>query len=858
MLRRLLPLLASVTLGALAAPAAAQVAGAPTHGVLFPQELVTGMDGAAALEVNPAGLGFLAGWDLVIQHAETASGVGRGTGILGAWHVLGPIVVGADAQYLRPKGFADRFKGGFGVAIAPDPTVSFGLAWHGSVADGDPDLDALQSVDIGLLWRPIQWLSLGIAAHDLNTPKVHGTPVPRGYDLGIAARPGTTRVTMEAAVRLNEDTAAADPSFRLLFDPAEGFHVGLGARVTGLDGAVGFDVAASVGFDVSVLGVEAGVLSDGAADPGAFDYAGITAGLRLTDTPRLSVGRPAGVWVELTLDGSPGEAPSPGIFGGGRPTLTGMVTYLERLRTDDHVDGVVVRLRGFDGGWAQVEELRAAFGRLREAGKKVYFHLGETGTRGYWLATGSDGIWVDPPGGMWLTGLYKSVTYYEELFGKLGVTAQFVKFGDWKSFPEAFTGRGPSEAASAMQDWLLDGLWADVIDGIAAGRGKTADEVRALVDKGPFTSKEAVEAGLVDGAVYWDEVTDAIKEKLGRPIGLRRRYVPESPLWPTWSVPDRIAVIVISGSITDGTSSTVPLLGMELAGSRTIEAAIDAAVGDPTVRAIVLRIDSPGGGSVGSDHVWRKVVTARKQKPIVVSMGDVCASGGYYIAAGAAKVLADRATYTGSIGIFTGKFSVKGLFDLIGLGTHAWARGANADLLSMDAPWTDAQVELVRTKLAVYYRQFLEAVSEGRGMTVDEVDAVAQGRVWLGAQAKERRLVDAIGGVHDAILAAKEAAGLAADHPVAIEMLPKKSFIDRLVGEVIPPLPIYAEVGAPPGEAPPAADPQATEAERLLAPLVREHLGAAADLVPFASGEPLFLLPYRLEWGTDAPRGWGR
>lgn len=844
MLQRLL-LLAALLAVPLAARA--QVAGAPTHGVAFPQELVTGMDGAAALEVNPAGLGFLPGWDLVIQHAETSSGVGRGTGVLGAWHVLGPVVVGADAQYLRPKGFADRFKGGFGVAIAPDPTFSVGLAWHGSIADGDPDLDTMSSVDLGLMWRPIQWLSLGFAAHDLNTPVVHGAPVPRAYDLGIAARPGTARVTMEAAVRIDEATADADPSFRLLFDPAEGLHVGLGARVTGLDGDVGFDVAASVGLDVSILGVEAGVLTDGAADPGSLDYAGITAGLRLTNTPRLSVGRPSGVWVELTLDGSPGEAPNPGIFGGGRPTLTGMVTYLERLRTDDHVDGVVVRMRGWDAGWAQAEELRAAFSRVRDAGKGVYFHLGEVGTRGYWVSTASDGIWVDPPGGMWLTGLYKSVTYYDELFDKLGVQAQFVKYGPYKTFPEAFTGRGPSDEASAMQEWLLDGLWEDVVGGIASGRGKTPEDVRALVDQGPYTSVGAAEAGLADGTAYWDEITDAIRDKDGRSISLRRGYTPESPLWPAWGVPDRIAVIVIEGSITDGTSQNIPLLGMQLAGSRTIEAAIDAAVGDSSIKAIVLRIDSPGGGSAGSDHVWRKVTKARERKPIVVSMGNVCASGGYFIAVGAEHVLADRATYTGSIGIFTGKFSVKGLFDLVGLDTHAWSRGANANLLSIDTAWTEAQVELVLTKLQVYYRQFLEAVAQGRDLTVEQVDEVAQGRVWLGSQAQERKLVDGIGGVYEAIVAAKVAAGLAPDHPVAIEMLPKRSFIERLVGEVVPPLPIHTEVGSPPAEAPPA-EPQLTDAERLLAPLLRQHLGAAADLIPFASGEPLFMLPYRIEW----------
>lgn len=835
--------------------AAAQVAGAPTHGVAFPLELVTGMDGAASLEVNPAGLGFLSGWDFVLQHAETSSGVGRGTGLLGGFKVLGPLVAGADAQYLRPRGMADAFKGGFGVALAPDPTFSIGLAWHGYVADGDEELDSMSTLDLGLMWRPIQWLSLGFAVHDVNTPTLHGAVIPRAYDIGIAARPGTTRMTLEAAVRIDEQSGAADPSLRLLFDPAEGFHVGLGARATGLDGTVGLDLTASLGFDVSVLGVEAGVLADSAPERGDFDYAGVTAGLRVTNEPRLSVGRPGGVWVEVALDGSPSEAPNPGVLGGGRMTFTSFVVYLERLRADDHVDGVVVRLRSFDAGWSQVEELRASVKRLREAGKRVYFHLGEAGTRSYWLATAGDGIWVDPPGGMWLTGLYRSVTYYEELFGKLGVKAQFVKIGDYKSFPEAFTGRGPTEASSAMQEWLLDGLWNDVVAGIAEGRGKTPEEVRALVDKGPFTSKDAFDAGLVDGAVYWDQMSDTVGEKVGRGVAFRRGYVPESPLWPVWGIPDRVAVIAIEGSITDGTSATIPLLGMQIAGARTIEAAIDAAVGDPTVRAIVLRIDSPGGASLGADHVWRKVVEAKKAKPIVVSMGDVCASGGYYIAAGATKVLADRTTYTGSIGIFTGKFSVRGLFDLVGLDTHAWQRGTNADLLSWDVPWTAAQESMVLKKLEFYYGQFLDAVASGRGMTADEVDAVAQGRVWLGSQAHERRLVDGIGGVYDAINVAKSEAGLAADHPVAIRMLPERSFLERLIGEVVPTLPVYSEVGAPPEGGAAAGSSGTIEAEALLAPLVRRQLGGAASLVPFASGEPLFLMPFHVEWAPELPAG---
>ena len=838
--------------------ALAQVAGAPTHGVRFPNELVTGMDGAAALESNPAGLGFLDGWDFVIEHTEAEDGVGRGTAALFGLRLFGPIVVGADVQLLRPEAFADTFKGGFGIALSPSPSFSLGLAYHGLISDDDPGLDALSALDLGLIWRPFHWLAIGADVHDLTTPVLHGKPIPRSYDVGFALRPGTARFTFEAEVRINEDNGDSDPAARLLFDPAEGFHVGLGARLLPRGSDLGLMTTATLGFDWARIGVESGAYVDVPAGSGEVEYAGVSAGLRVTNEPRLSIGRPGGVYVDVVFDGVPSEASSPGVLGGGRVAFTSVIAYLERLRGDDHVDGVVFRLRSFDAGWGQVEELRAAAMRLRDSGKHVYFHFAELGTRGYYLATAGEGVWVEPPGGIWLTGLYSSHLYYEKILDTIGVRAQFIKYGKYKSFPEAFTRTGPSDGADEVQGSLMDALYGQVVTAIAGARKKTEEEVRTIVDQGPYTSQAAVDAGLVEGAIYYDEMEDTLRERLGFPVQLRHGYLPESPLWPQWGEPDRIAVIAIEGSLVEGTSSTVPLLGMRMAGSRTIEAAIDAALGDSSVKAIILRIDSPGGASLSADHVWRKVVNAKKSKPVIISMSNVCASGGYYIAAAGDRVFADAATYTGSIGIFTGKFSVTRLFEIIGVNQVAWKRGSNADLLTFERPWTDEQSKMMYDKLGFYYRQFLEAVSKGRGMTVEEVDAVAQGRVWLGSQALEHKLVDEVGGIHEAILAAKAAAGMDPDHPIAIRMLPERPFFERLFSEVLPTLPVLAEVGAPlpvEAERPATAEQTATDAVlQAIAPLIRQRLGALVDILPYASGEPLAMLPFRIDNGQETPR----
>jgi protease-4 len=453
------------------------------------------------------------------------------------------------------------------------------------------------------------------------------------------------------------------------------------------------------------------------------------------------------------------------------PSLRTLVESLDRAASDDSVRAVVVRLGELpDAGWGKVQELRAALGRFRKSGKAVYAHLETAGNREYYLATACSKVYAVPTAILDISGLAAEVTFFRGTLDKLGIEAQFEGVGKYKNAPNQLTERGFTEPHREQMEALLDSVFGQYLEAIAQGRGKSPQDVAQLVEQGPYTAAEALRAGLVDELLYHDEVVARLKSaervtpggyvRGARGLGFDGRA--------------RVALVYAVGEIVSGESQDGPFGGSGYAGADTVAGALRQAREDRAVKAIVLRIDSPGGSGTASDVIWREVRLARKAKPVVVSMGDLAASGGYYIAMGGDAIVAQPGTITGSIGVFGGKFSLRGLYDKIGVTRETLTRGRHADLFSDYRPWDEEERAKVRGLMEAFYEEFLRKAAEGRKMSEAEVHAVAQGRVWTGAEAKQHGLVDELGGLNDALAMAKQRAGIARDEDVALVVLPER------------------------------------------------------------------------------------
>jgi protease-4 len=375
-----------------------------------------------------------------------------------------------------------------------------------------------------------------------------------------------------------------------------------------------------------------------------------------------------------------------------------------------------------------------------------------------------------------VSGLAAEVTFYRGTLDKLGVEAQFEGVGKYKNAPNQLTEKGLTAPHREQMEALVGTLFEQYVRGIAEGRGLEPGDVRSLVDRGPFQAAEAKEAGLVDELLYRDEVEDRIPAA-GRldPV----RYVKSGRGF--FDARPKLALVYAAGDIIPGESQSSPF-GGELAGSDTIARGLRQAREDDAVRAIVLRVDSPGGSGTASDAVWREVALARRTKPVVVSMGDYAASGGYYIAMGADAIVAQPGTITGSIGVFSGKLSLRGLYGKLGISQQTVQRGKNASLFSDWAPWTAEERAKVRQLNEAFYRAFVAKAAEGRKKKPEEIEAVAQGRVWTGEEALAAGLVDALGGLDGAVRVALERARIPRSQEVQLVVMPqRKGLLETLL-----------------------------------------------------------------------------
>lgn len=493
---------------------------------------------------------------------------------------------------------------------------------------------------------------------------------------------------------------------------------------------------------------------------------------------------------------SQGHANDPvsALLGQQSATISDVVGALNAAAKDPRIKGLVARVGDSSHSLATTQELRDAIDRFRKAGKFAIAHaetFGETGTgmQAYYLASAFDEVWLQPLGDLSITGMRAELPFYRGTLDKLAVEPQFEQRKEYKSFAESYTRKEPSAANREATESLVGDLFEQWLAGVSASRSLPPDSVRAAVDRAPLLDKEAVEAKLVDRLGYWDEAVDAARERagLGKPaprsatekkegrdglIGLLA-YREAAPPSPPADAPV-VALIIGSGAIVRGSSEVDPLSGEASFGAAAVARAFQSAIDDPDVKAILFRVDSPGGSAVASEVVRRQVQKARAAgKPVVVSMADVAASGGYWVSMGADRIVAQPGTITGSIGVVAGKIVAKGLMDMVGVSTAPISRGRNAGMWSGNDPFTPSQLERLNAQLDSTYAGFLRGVSEGRQLPLEKVEQIARGRVYTGRQAKELGLVDALGGYDVAMKQVRDLLGLPETAPLAVLPLPR-------------------------------------------------------------------------------------
>jgi protease-4 len=730
--------------------------------------------------------------------------------------------VGTGFEFMRPHDAPSHFRFSLGLALQPTEFLHLGVGYHYISSDERDGLDGTHSVDFGLLIRPTWWVSLGITASDLNTPKIDGVVVPRAYGFAAAFRPGTEKVVLEVGAEIEEDDADVQAIARLRSMPVDGFEFGIRAALSPNGDDVDVDLGVSLGFHFGAASLEgAAFTSRKAGRDLGFD--GFSVGVRFGQKPLGRLLKRGDKTVVVSLGNLP-EEPREGLLGGRNAVFLDVMRYLDRLAKDERISGVLLRDIGSSPGWAQAEEIRARITDLRAAGKRVIAYLDQGDLRHLYIYSAADHIVVNPAGGLRLTGLKFVVTYYKQALDHLRVTTQWVKQAEYKSAPESFSRTGPSEPAQRARNGLLDSMWSTLTKGIEQGRKLPTGTAAKLIDDGPYIASECKRLGLVDDVAFYDEVTKVVSQttgipmRLGTPTGLqtaRERWAPH----PT------VAVIVVEGNIVDGKSRRVPILGTKNVGDKTIIAAIEAAARNPKYAGILVRVNSPGGSSFASDAMHRALKLASKLKPVVVSFGNVAASGGYYLAMGGQEVFATDLTVTGSIGVFLGKPAFNRLFRWLGIGRHIDKRGKKADLFGIDVPWTEEELVFLRDKVKSFYDLFVSRVADNRKMSTEAVDKVARGRVWMGREARENGLIDTRGGMLDALNRVKSLAGIDTNAPIRTEFLPRANLSQRLKNTL------------------------GLQIQALLAefPEARDSIALAFPFIAgFKPGEALALMPYHL------------
>ncbi|MSP54417.1 MAG: signal peptide peptidase SppA [Myxococcales bacterium] len=743
---------------------AAETASPSTERPDLPFKSLAGEDGVHVLFQNPALMNYdrdagyaayyrttaLQGGLSAFTLATTGDGLGLGVGY---------------RQFVDSTGIdAGWWTLSTGASLRLAKGLALGSAVHWQLPDGGDN--NFVSWDLGLAWRPVPFL--GFAGRVLNV----GNPAPdlgvsTEYGGGLAVRPWNDAVTAGLdwrAVAAPNSAMEQHAVGSLRIKPLRGVWLRTYADIPLLD-----RTATVVGAALELHLADMAVGLNGSAglgdptNPGVGGYIASIPGADQVFVPGKKV-------AEFSLDGPYPYNPRGTLLA---PAPEGYLTLLRRLKSaseDPQIRGVLVRVRQVPFSFAQVEEVRKLLLDCRSARKSVVVYIdGEASNSAYMLASVADRVYLHPAGGINLVGLSAELQFFKGALDLVGVQAQYRKRAEYKSAPEQWTNTGSSDPAREEMDALLDDLSEQLQAAIVIGRGKSPEDVKSLIDQGPFTANEALANGLVDALMYPDEVEDELHVVFGRRALFLDDAYEESPDHSGWQPQRAIGVITVDGPISEGESSSGGFLSGGFTGSDTVVRALDQARNTSAIKAVVLRVDSPGGSAFASAEIWRAVGRLMDEhKPVVVSMGGYAASGGYYVATNATAIYAEPSTVTGSIGVYGGKYNVQGLFEKLHIETEIFDRGRNASMHSMSKPFDEVQLASLDRMIGDTYAQFTSKVAAGREMSDEAVEEVARGRVWSGTAASRHGLIDAFGGLYDAVERARREAGIDEDAPYTL------------------------------------------------------------------------------------------
>ncbi len=772
---RALVCLSLVCIGALPARAQTFSIGqrTTTEGLVLPPESAATVEDAASGTLNPAGLGMMRGLQLEYFHDRETPGPGMvGDGLYGAATLFDVVTPGLSVEWIRPgQGLAAYNKTHWSVALSPDRTFSLGLAYN-LFGSPDPLLSSLTSWDAGLIWRPWRFISLGASARDFDNPALGSTLMhaPRRFDGALAVHPFGSGFTLAGDYLFFTD---GDGYGAPVNGPGNG-RVGLTAQLN----LAGFGVSLGAGIPVGQNRMAYGQLglsiaTEHVAALGAWSPAlqgdnplgtqALNVGLRLSKESFTSVAPPLDRVLRVDLAEVLGQRGGPlAVFNSSNDDpYEELLLALARAADDRGLRAVVFRLGDLgDLGLGRVEELRSAIAALRQRGKLVVAVLSGGADGVYYLASACDHIYALPQTDYPLRGFAASSLYFAEGLQKIGVHVDVVRVGPYKSAPDELTRTGPSPEQLEVTRALLNDATGRYLAAVTQGRGISSAAFQAVLARGLSTADELKAAGLVDEIVYPDQVKGRLGKLLRGEVLVEDVDLDPDLHQSTWSNLPEIAVVNVFGLITGGESQAGPFAFTHTAGADSIARALNAAGESSAVEAVVVRVDSGGGDGAASELIWRAIKELRRHKPVVISFGDVAASGGYYLAVAGDEVLAEPSTITGSIGVFALKPDLSGLLGKLGIHAHQEALTPNADLFSLTAPWTDSEKAVVQAYIDAFYATFVQRVAEGRKLSPAAVEAVGRGHVWSGLQAKDRGLIDEFGSFQDAVERAKARAQL--------------------------------------------------------------------------------------------------
>jgi protease IV len=664
--------------------------------------------------------------------------------------------------------------------------LSLGLSYARLLSSGNFHAHGTRQVDVALSWWANRFIALGVVGRAINLPRSgrrsptsaagEGVLQPAVVDPEVAIRPlGTPVLDVAVGARISPVVPGDSQRFRTRFvDPRLRVITAVGGvrvfaeaetmrfhPVTVDEGGASPRTAARVSAGVELRFARFGVAVAPLASAGArsgFGVDGAAARLRVSQERYPAVASPRRVVTRLPLSRYRGDR--------------GMWALLEQLDEAAERRGVVLlETRGMSMGYAQLEELREAVLRVRNRGGKVVVYMDGASLRAYFLASAADRIVAHPSQSLWILGMRMQTLYYAELLEKLGAKAEFVRVAEYKAWPEVVHQRGPSAPVARQRQLLETDVWNHVLRMIARERGQDVRVIKEWIDDAPLPPADAVRRGLVDELAHPDELDAKLEAWLGRRIRIEAPSEAKTHA-QDFGPPPRIVVLLVQGDLVQGDSFTVPLVGRTVTGDRTLTKEIERLRKDPSVRALVVRIDSPGGDVGAAEAIARELDLVRAEKPVVISMGNTCASGGYYIATAGQYIYADATTYTGSIGVFYPKLDLSGTLERLGVDIHERDYGRRAGLRSWLRPYDDDERAAIQADIEASYAQFVGRVARARSMSPAQADKVARGRVWSGVRAMDEGLVDAYGGVREAVLRARAIAGMRPDEG-EVEVLPR-------------------------------------------------------------------------------------